>query len=140
LIYNVVFVPSPGLLVGASIKFPFGEIYKSLAVPAGVTTKVLLELPKVIVPDLIDAAPPLVAPIVNDVAAPPILKLVAVVLNTVAVALVVVISPPLTAMSPESVALVPEIPALKVLRPVNTLEPVVAILTTAPVRPLTLLT
>ena len=41
---------------------------------------------------------------------------------------------------PVKVAPAALIPALKVLRPVNTLEPVVAMLTTAPVAPLTLLT
>ena len=46
---------------------------------------------------------PLPAPKLKVVAAPPILKLVALVLNKVAVALLVVKSPPLTATSPEVV-------------------------------------
>ena len=51
------------------------------------------------------AVVPLDAPRLSVVAAPPILRLVAVVLNKVAVVDVVVRSPPFKAMSPENVAL-----------------------------------
>ena len=52
---------------------------------------------------LLRVVEPVPAPNVTVVASPPILSVVAVVLNTVAVVLVVVISPPLTAMSAPAV-------------------------------------
>ena len=66
---------------------------------------------------------PVVAPILTLVAAPPMLRVVALVLNTVAVPVpVVVISEPLTAISPE-VVMFPELPAMEKKVPLTSLAP-----------------
>ena len=70
--------------------------------------KIKVPFPLVIVPvvlptykeEFLTVIVPEVAPIVNEVAAPPIFNVVAVALKRVAVVVVVVISPPLTARSP----------------------------------------